>query len=271
MNHLTEEQLIDYQYDEGTERVEIEQHLRECAECSALAQKMAHDLSEIEAAGLNTPMPERDSAYGERMWQSVRSSLTPHRVTSRAFSFGWKWKLGLALAGAAAVLTVVAFYSGRLWEQKRAGDIAAINAHASQQNVILFVISDHLDRSQRLLAELNDPDVAAKDPALQENARELLTENRLYRQSASHSAAFRDVRQATIVQDTSLKSILDKLEPVLVELANQPDGLDSKEILRVRREMNTGSLLFEIHVLRGKVSNEQTSESAAQKSGNGLI
>jgi hypothetical protein len=140
-----------------------------------------------------------------------------------------------------------------------------MSGHAGEpnrQSVVLFVISDHLDRSQRLLAELDDPDAAASDAALQKTARELLMENRLYRQSTAEPGIAKDVQE-----DATLKTILDDLEPVLVELANQPEKLDRKELLRVSREMNTGGLLFEIHVLRARVPGGQTSESLAQKGG----
>jgi len=44
--------------------------------------------------------------------------------------------------------------------------------------------------------------------------------------------------------DSSLDTILYDLEPVLVKLANQPDDLDRAEMLRLRKELNTGSQLF---------------------------
>jgi hypothetical protein len=82
-----------------------------------------------------------------------------------------------------AAIATAGIYSGRLWEQKRAPQVAEASHGPARQRIILFVVGDHLDRSQKLLAELNDPNEAARDHRLQATARELLTENRLYRQS----------------------------------------------------------------------------------------
>jgi hypothetical protein len=180
----------------------------------------------------------------------------------------WRARLslrtGLALASAAVVLAAIAaaaFYSGRLWEKNRAPQVAEANPGTAGQRIILFVVSDHLDRSQKLLAELNDPDEAAADHGLQATARELLTENRLYRQSST-SAQGRGS-----AEDASLETILDDLEPVLVELANQPGNLNRAEILRLRKELNTGGLLFEIRVMRSREREDEPSSNAANQNG----
>jgi len=127
------------------------------------------------------------------------------------------------------------------------------------------VISDHLDRSQRLLAELNNPDEAAADHGLQATARELLTENRLYRTSAERADSA--AKGAHAENDASLETMLDDLEPVLVELANQPNHLNRAEIIRLRKGMNTSGVLFEIRVLRSKVPEPETNASFAAMKG----
>jgi hypothetical protein len=243
-----------------------------------VGRDLARDLAEMR---LNEGEPRRKPEYGEDIWRALHSSLTPYPRTQNAQrsaqrssgSWGWPvtWNLRLGLAGAAVVLVaiaLVAFYSGRMWEQKRAPQVvAANNGQASGQRVILFVVSDHLDRSQRLLAELDDPDEAAADHGLQTTARELLTENRLYRQSSARVNGAAGAKDIAIGADSSLETILDDLEPVLVELANQPDDLNRKEIIRLRKELNTGGLLFEIRVLRSKVHGEAPNGIAAQQEG----
>jgi len=248
----------------------VQEHLADCAECAAMGRELALDLSQMQEVVLPDAEPERGSQYGESVWRSVRPSLTPYpRAEKARRHWGWpgKWGWGLGLAGAAvalAALVLVAFYSGRWWEQRREPQMAAANG-AAPQRVILYVIGDHLDRSQRLLAELNDPDEAAADHGLQATARELLTENRLYRQSSErrNTAAKGPVE----ADDSMLETILDDLEPVLVELANQPDHLNPAEIIRLRKELNTGGLLFEIRVLRTKVREQEPNASGAVKEG----
>ncbi|WP_263351139.1 hypothetical protein [Acidicapsa acidisoli] len=269
MKHITEPELIEYFYGESADQRAVQEHLAECAECVAMGRELARDMAEIR---LNDCESERSDEYGDEVWHAIRPLLTPYLQTPsprRLWPWRTHWNLrpGLGFAGAVVVLSAIAFaafYSGRLWEQKQMPQLAATNNTQAGQRIILFVVSDHLDRSQRLLAELNDPDQAAADHSLQATARELLTENRLYRQSAERGSSAKDGAQA---QDSSLEAILNDLEPVLVELANQPDDLNRAAIMRLRKQLHTAGLLFEIRVLRSKVDAGQTNDSDARKNG----
>jgi hypothetical protein len=253
MKHLTEEEWLDYYYGESADREAMQPHIAQCAECAARGQELTHDLGIMrESAG----EPQRDAAYGEEVWESLRSSLTPYPKAQTVRRWNWTAWLNprMALAGAALALLAIAaaaFYSGRMWEQKRGQPVTSATNQQARQRIILFVVSDHLDRSQRLLAELNDPEQAAADHGLQAKARELLTANRLYRQSSRLDP--KGLNQGSAGEENaSLETILDDLEPVLIELANQPDHLDSTKIVQLRKQLNTGGLLFEIHVLRSR-------------------
>lgn len=284
MNHLTEEEWIEYYCGEGADRERVQRHIAECAQCAAAGQALARDLAEIRA---NADLPEPDSThsgqeYGEKVWQALSPSLTPYprpqktRQKTRKF---WQWPIPmpvLAAAMAALLITAgVAFYSGRWWQQKSEPQTtAANNAQGNTQDntqvkerVILLVVGDHLDRTQRLLAELNDPEQAAADRGLQATARKLLTENRLYRQSAESGSSTAGDSAADSNANSNIDTMLDRLEPVLVELANQPDDLNSAEIVRLRKELNTGGLLFEIHVLRSKVRTVERTDSGTTPGG----
>jgi hypothetical protein len=276
MKHLTEEEWIEFYYGESADSQALQEHLAECKECATMGQELARDLPKLQGMLLAADEPQRDAEYGAAVWQVVRSSITPYPQTKTARQrWGWPggWGLKLALAGCVAALAAVilmAFYSGRWWEQRREPQVASMANGQAGQRVILLVISDHLDRSQRLLAELNDPDEAAADHGLQATARELLTENRLYRTSAERAdSAAKDAHAegAHAENDASLETMLDDLEPVLVELANQPNHLNRAEIIRLRKEMNTSGVLFEIRVLRSKVPEPETNASFASMKG----
>jgi len=265
MRHITEEEWIEYYYGESTHRQFVQEHLAECAECAATGRELARDLAEL---SINKEVPARTDSYGENVWETLKPSLRPHaqeKLASRVWRWPRQWspRLTAGIACAAltlAAITVVAFYSGRWWEHRQQPQVAATGNEKSSQRVILYVVGDHLDRSQRLLNELNNPDQAAADHRLQSTARELLTENRLYRQSSEHvgngSAA-----------DSSLDTVLDDLEPVLVELANQPEDLNRAAIIRLQKELHTSGLLFEIRVLRSKVQTEEPDAVTAQANG----
>ena len=275
MKHFSEEEWIEYQCGESGEQKQMQQHLAQCAECAELVAALAGDLAEMRLDELILSEPHRGKEYGEQVWRGLQSSLTPYPRQKKRRLWGWPapWNsglhIGLVLASAAVVLAAIAtaaFYSGRLWEQKRAPQVAEANHGPARQRIILFLVGDHLDRSQKLLAELNDPNEAAADHRLQATARELLTENRLYRQSSAHASSA-GAKDNILNEDASLDTILDDLEPVLVELANQPGDLDRTEIIRLRKELNTSGLLFEIRALRSRVREDEPNGGMARQNG----
>jgi hypothetical protein len=267
MRHLSEEEWLAYYFgedgaDEGTaegmDRQAMQEHIAQCAECAAAGRELAGDLTLMRA---DEGEALRGSDYGETMWLALRDALTPYPKIEKTRRWGWPGWLQprFALAGVALVLAAIAgaaFYSGQLWEHKREQQAAVAASPQAGQQIILFVVSDHLDRSQRLLAELNDPEHAAADHDLQKTARELLTANRLYRQSSRLDQ--KGLNQGSAAEENaSLEAILDDLEPVLIELANQPGELDRTKIVQLRKQLNTGGLLFEIHVLRSRAHPQQ--------------
>ena len=80
---------------------------------------------------------------------------------------------------------------------------------------------------------------------MQSEARELLASNQLYRVTASNSG------------DSELAGALDRLEGVLAEIANDPN-LTAADLNRVRKDMNTKGILFEIRVLQSRNQDQGT-------------
>lgn len=258
MKHFNEEELIDYYYGESAAATEIAQHLRECADCEHEYAALSRDLSEIVSI---TP-PVRDAAYGEQVWQSIRASVPVYEVKKKR-RFSWL-RLhpfgGLATAAACLLIVAAAFFAGRQWEHRnpQAPAVAGNSTGAGdqgKQRVVLVVLGDHLDRSERLLVELKHAEPSTEAP-MQEEARELLSANRLYRES---------VKQAG---DPALQAALDHLERVLIEVSNEPARLSQARLNELQKEMNTDGLLFEVRVLRSRVQEnveQKGSASAATK------
>jgi len=205
-------------------------------------------------------------AFGNRF-----AALTPYEKP-QSERMGWLkhrgFKLAVALASAAVILAAVAFYSGRQWEQKRTTASQSQSTQQSSQQpaqrVVLLVLGDHLDRSERLLVELNHPEDAIVDPALQSTARQLLAENRTY--SESSSGLTERLSGATVANPTSSAAVtvtLNDLDRVLAQVADSPNGLSRTEIARVHREINASGLLFEVRVMRSRVRKKQTGDSTA--------
>jgi hypothetical protein len=157
------------------------------------------------------------------------------------------------------LVIAAAFFAGRQWEHRVTPTPTDANNTANdqgKQRVVLVVLGDHLDRSERLLVELRHAKPSTEGP-IQAEARELLASNRLYRES---------VKQAG---DPTLANALDHLERVLIEVSNEPAGLSQARLDELQKEMNTDGLLFEVRVLRSRVQEdvEQKGSKPAAKKG----
>jgi hypothetical protein len=231
MKHLGEDELIEQYYGEGTS--EASTHLRACRECSAQYAEFKQSLDAIRPAAI----PQRGADYGERVWETLQPQLIPYQKKAAGWRNWPHWRAA-ALGLSCAMLLAAAFFGGRYWERATAKkDVATGNPQAGQR-VVLVVLTDHLDRTERLLVALEhaDPPDRTENAQLQAEARELLASNRLYRVTASKGG------------DPALAGALDRLEGVLAEIANEPN-LTSTDLERVRKDMNTKGILFEIRVL----------------------
>jgi len=156
---------------------------------------------------------------------------------------------GLSYAAACALLVAGAFYAGQRWEQSKTQTSAQNKAPETRRTpIVVVVLSDHLDRSERLLVELKHVDANNTDmmAPLRDEARSLLPANRICRRDAENT------------DDPALQSALDHLDHLLNELANQPGGLNAAAIDRLKDEMNADGLLFEVRVLRSRARNQKT-------------
>jgi hypothetical protein len=248
MKHLTEEELIEHYYSEDFYKAEAEMHLQACKRCAQAYEELGKFLGSVRAP----EAPARDSDYGARVWQAIGGSLQPYQPKKKLSYFRWPQ---LAYAAACLLFLAGAFVAGRMWEHAHAKPLLASAPQQSKERVVLFVLDNHLDRSERLLVQLNHAGAEEENAGLplQAEARQLLTDNRLYRQSVAQT------------NDPLLAAALDHLERVLVEVANSPDALTSADIARIEKEMNTQGLLFQIRVLRTKVSEQQTNAQAFRK------
>ena len=130
---------------------------------------------------------------------------------------------------------------------------ASTAAHAPQpaptdrelvrERILLVAVGDHLERSQIALIELvNSPSGSTVDiSGEQERARDLVTENRLYRQAALTTG------------EPGVASVLDDLERVLVEIANSPSRMTEDEFDQVRKRIEQQGIIFKVRVFGDSV------------------
>jgi hypothetical protein len=254
MNHLSEEQLILHYYGESDDSTDAgdtlatERHLEECGQCRGLYTSLQRVLNIVD--GL--PVPERSADYGAQVWQRIEHRLGARRRTPWILPTPWRW----AAAGAAfAALMVTAFVAGRFYPQhKQPVQMAAADAQAGER-VLLVAVGDYLERSQMVLIELTNTSVkGSKDiSAEQERAGDLVTETRLYRQTAARTG------------DTRITGVLDELERVLVDITHAPSNMTPDQLEALRQRLEAEGILFKIRVLGSNVRNQETPDALAPR------
>jgi hypothetical protein len=256
MQHLTEEQLIAHYYHDG-DAVSAEEHLAACDECRKQFETLRGVLALID----QLPIPERSDAYGEEVWTRLRWKLGSERRRTRV------WGTIAAIAAALAI----AFIGGILWHARTqqiarpemvarttttTGPVqqASIDS-SSKDRLLLVVVSDHLDNSERMLLELSNAD--AKHPldvsSESKRAGDLVASNRIYRQTAARRG------------ETRIASLLSDLEPILVELSHAGSTLSPDELAALQKRIDSKGLLFKVRVVSAQVGGHEAPATTPRK------
>jgi hypothetical protein len=161
-------------------------------------------------------------------------------------------------------VTLLAFIGGLLWKrdaapvtqvatQRPSNPATPVTQPSTQQQrdrVLLVVVNDHFDRSERVLVELTNitptdgnVDIGAERAV----AEELLTSNRLYRRTALDRG------------EESVATLLDELEPILLQIAHAPEDMPADELRRIQKRVEAKGLVFKLRVLR---NDTRTGEAA---------
>jgi hypothetical protein len=232
MQHLNEEQLVSHYFHDDEAPAAAESHLASCAECRAQLETIHRVLTLV----AETPVPERGDEYADQVWTSLRWKLGARRRRAR-------WT---SLVAAAAVLAVV--FSLGIWWRGHGGQAPSpvLTASTGQagapvlhnnNRVLLVVVSDHLESSERMLAELANANPKRDFDLSGDRTAELVSSNRIYRQSAEHNG---DQRIATLLSD---------LEPILVELSHAGKTLSPGELASIQKRIESKGLLFKVRVM----------------------
>jgi hypothetical protein len=148
---------------------------------------------------------------------------------------------------------VAAFWAGRI-----SGPVAPLTdtnavAQVEPESVLRTAVGDHLDRTQMMLVELVNADTDHADVLAGEQARaaDLVAANRIMYQSALRSG------------DTQIVDILEDLERVLMEIANAPPAVSSKEITDLQSQITSEDLLFRLRVIASEMRQRQMKDREA--------
>ncbi|MBV8515908.1 MAG: hypothetical protein JO197_00770 [Acidobacteria bacterium] len=277
MNHLTQEDLILIYYGEPEAAVH-EAHLAQCAECQSELGRLAATLDTV------TPyeVPDPGADYEARVWDRLRWRLRGEKRRARLTPAIVKWTAVAAVAGM-GFCTGMVWRRTPQQEQQQVARVATPASstttsptttapHAtSQQNapfatasnnpnrandatgggkerILLVVVGDHFDQSERVLVELTNltPGEGTVDISNErEHAEALLASNRLYR------------RTATDRGEENVATLLGELEPVLLQIAHAPDDLSPNELRRIQKRVAAKGLVFKLRVVRAGVRTQE--------------
>jgi hypothetical protein len=107
-------------------------------------------------------------------------------------------------------------------------------------------LGDHLERSQMVLVELANAQPGDKGDIhlSQQRAAALVSENRLYQQTAAQAG------------DTEFSALLEELGHVLTDIANGPSDLSSAELEQIQHRIESRGLIFKIRVIGTNLQQE---------------
>jgi hypothetical protein len=250
MTHIAEERLVAYALDDAApdDRAAIEEHLRQCAECSDARDEVGRVLD----AAASIEVPARGPDYGAQVWGRLEPRLPARR--QRRFEIP-RW------FAAAAVLLIAtsAFVIGRWSRGPSVPDSAAmvsgrpLDTRSIRERVVLAALGDHFDRTERTLLELTHttPSGLVDITAEQAWARDLLEANRLYRQSARDAIS------------PALMGLLGEVEPILTEIVNSPTRLTPEDVHALQARIEARSLVFKLRVSGAHVRARQRTLATA--------
>jgi hypothetical protein len=226
--HPPDEELVLSSYGEEAE-APTRDHVASCPAC----RERLKVLLEMLAVASETPIPERDDRYGERVWRRLEGRLRPPLLSP-----------GRILGGLAiAASIVIAFFVGQ--------HTVPVPAPApARERVFLAGVGDHLDRSERILTEVahRDPEASPSLGPERRVAQDLVLSNTLFRQTAARAG------------DSRLAVTLDELGRVLMEVENAPDTLSPEEMRDLQARID--GLLFKLRIVGSRVRHQAAHKAA---------
>jgi hypothetical protein len=194
-------------------------------------------------------VPERSPEYGAEVWRRIAPAIPARRKWLTFIpSFEWRWA---ATAAAMAGLLAAAFYTGRYYPQgapsRRPATVTAAADPQVGERVLLVAVGNYLERSQMVLIELANADPKGKLDISneQERAADLVSESRLYRQTAEHTG------------NGAVAGTLDEIDRVLLDIARGPSEVSPAELESLRQRLKAEGILFKIRVLGSKVRTQE--------------
>lgn len=244
-----EEDLILYYYGEARRPAEIRRRLENDSE---LAERYAELCRSLDAAS-SLPVPEVDANFNERVWSRLQPELEREQglepEKNQGFGFFRErlqaWLAPRPALAMMALLLIAAFMAGR-WSRPALSTglddpaLATVSDSATmsdegRERLVLVAVSQHLERSERLLRDLANAPAEGGLTYERQSADALIGANRLYRQASSTAGR------------ADLAALLDELERLLLEIARGPEELAPADMEYIRDRVD--ETLFKVEIV----------------------
>ena len=236
MDHLDRDDLILLHYGEKASPGARE-HLLGCEECRRESALLRRVLDAVDDAAAETP--ELAPAWEEQLWNRLRWKLERRRGPR------------LAWAAAAAAMLVIALVGGYQLRHRAAPEPVAqktTSTAAGRERVLLVVLGDHFSRSERVLTEVKNATADAPPIVIadREAMEDLVRKNRLYLDAAYASG------------QTSLASVLEEMQPLLLELARAPENPSAQDIAMLQKRIEKRGSVLKLRVAGEQIRQRQS-------------
>ena len=236
MTHCSDDELLLEYYGEP---LRPSAHINACEECGARYRELKALLDTV-----TLEPPARDARYGLEVWQSIR-----HRLPSRERTWFSLVTPQWGFAAAAVLLLAVGFSAGRLWSPavddppapQQTNVVSAASDDEARRRVVLMTVTDHFERSDRVLAEIMNAGEPRDLSAEQRWASDLVAASRLYR------------RDVMAMNEASVAAVLEEVERVLLDIVHQPSHATAADLEEIRRRIDSAALLFKVRVMSNEL------------------
>ncbi|MGA8597823.1 MAG: hypothetical protein WB676_24165 [Bryobacteraceae bacterium] len=215
--HLSEEQIVQFALEMAGD--EESRHLQGCELCRSEAESYRRTLAHLG----HWSAPGRAPDYGYEVWRKLAPQVRRRARWLRPAVWGWAT---VAAVGALLALTLLVPRHGTMPNRLAQGtESVAVPARLLQA-----AVKDHVQRADQLLSQIETQsgeravtrlDVASEREAI----RDLIAENRLYRQTAEQE------------DDRRTAGLLADLETALVALKHDPQRVSAADARVLRNRL----------------------------------
>ena len=246
MNSISDNDLILYFYKDGLDDdriASIAADLRTNPGLLARYRALVQMLAEVDAA----PVVEADEDFTQRIWRRLETRIGPassNAVPATAWAdrllSAVRWSLAPRFAALGACLLALAVGIGYYIGHNSANEASARDSAMAARVLDAYVV-EHLRATEGLLMTAANSDNTGLRAGNSDLAATLVDSNRLYAAAAARSG------------NTRLAEFLRQLEPVLIDLANQPADAPVQSLDGLREYLRKTDLLFQVRATQARI------------------